>query len=231
MSGTLLVLGLEPYAYLVALVLFLVFFIATILLGGWMTGQWIVARLDDETFHPGYYLPTVAGALVGADGAGHFGLTGPGWMSFGIGMISWIVLSSIMLNRLFFRPGLPPGLVPTLSLEMAEPAMAGSAYFTLTGGRMDLLAYALAGYTVLMVLVQVRLIPLYQKTPFTPSFWAFTFSYATVASEAMSWIALEHSTGGLFLGAVLLAAITLLIGGIALRSLIALGQGMFLPAS
>ena len=119
MSGMLLALGLEPYAYRVALVLFLVFFIATALLGGWMTGQWIVAKLDADTFHPGYFLPTVAGALVGAEGAGHFGLIGLGWMSFGIGMICWVVLGSIILNRLFFRPDLPPGLVPTLAIEMA----------------------------------------------------------------------------------------------------------------
>lgn len=231
LSGMVLALGLEPYAYQVALGLFLVFFITTILLGGWMTGQWIVAKLDAETVHPGYFLPTVAGALMGADGAGHFGLIGPGWMSFGIGMICWVVLGSIILNRLFFRPGLPPGLVPTLAIEIAPPVVAGNAYFTLTGGRIDILAYVLAGYAVLMVLVQLRLAPLYWKTPFAPSFWAFTFSYAAVASDAMRWLEFEHTTGGLFLGSVLLAAITLLIGSIAFRSLIALRQGTFLPAS
>jgi hypothetical protein len=47
----------------------------------------------------------------------------------------------------------------------------------------------------------------------------------------MRWITLEHLTGGILLGSVLLAAITFLIGGIALRSLIALRQGTFLPAS
>jgi tellurite resistance protein len=57
MSGMLLALGLEPYAHLAALVLFLVFFSATVLFGGWMTGQWIVARLDAETFHPGTCCP------------------------------------------------------------------------------------------------------------------------------------------------------------------------------
>jgi tellurite resistance protein len=231
MSGMLLALGLEPYAHLAALVLFLVFFITTVLLGGWMTGQWIVARLDAETFHPGYLLPTVAGALVGANGAGHFGMLGLGWMSFGIGIISWVVLGSITLNRLFFQSGLPAGLVPTLAIEMAPPVVAGNAYFTLTGGRIDLLAYVLAGYAVLMVLVQVRLAPLYWRTPFAPSFWAFTFSYAAVASDAMCWIEFEHTTGRPILGFVLLAAITLLIGGIASRSLIALRQGTFLPAS
>ncbi len=231
MSGMMLTLGLQPYAYRVALVLFLVFFITTILLGGWMTGQWIVAKLDADTFHPGYLLPTVAGGLVGADGAGHFGMLGLGWMSFGIGILSWVVLVSITLNRLFFRPGLPAGLVPTLAIEMAPPVVAGSAYFTLTGGRVDIVAYVLAGYAVLMVLVQLRLAPLYWKTPFAPSFWAFTFSYAAVASDAMRWIEFEHPIGGRVLGFVLLAAITLLIGGIALRSLIALRQGTFLPAS
>jgi tellurite resistance protein len=231
MSGMLLALGLEPYAHLAALVLFLVFFITAVLLGGWMTGQWIVARLDAETFHSGYLLPTVAGALVGADRAGHFGMLGLGWMSFGIGIISWIVLGSITLNRLFFQSGLPAGLVPTLAIEMAPPVVAGNAYFTLTGGRIDLLACVLAGYAVLMVLVQVRLAPLYWRTPFAPSFWAFTFSYAAVASDAMRWIEFEHTTGEPILGFVLLAAITLLVGGIASRSLIALRQGTFLPAS
>ncbi len=230
-SGMLLAVGLEPYAYRIALVLFVVFFITTILLGGWLTGQWIVTKLDADTFHPGYFLPTVAGALVGADGAGHFGLIGLGWMSFGIGMICWVVLGSIILNRLFFRPRLPAGLVPTLAIEMAPPVVAGSAYFILTGGRIDLIAYVLAGYAVLMVLVQVRLAPLYWKTPFAPSFWAFTFSYAAVASDTMHWMEFEHTIGGLFLGCVLLAAITLLIGGIAFRSLVALRRGTFLSAS
>ena len=231
MSGMLLALGLQPYASRVALVLFLVFFIATVLLGGWMTGQWIVAKLDAETFHPGDFLPTVAGALVGADGAGHFGLIGLGWMSFGIGMMCWVVLGSIMLNRLFFRADLPPGLVPTLAIEMAPPVVAGNAYFTLMSGRIDIVAYVLAGYAVLMVLVQVRLVPLYVKTLFAPSFWALTFAYAAVASDAMRWITVEHPSGAIVLGSVLLAAITFLIAGMALRSLIALRQGTFLPAS
>ena len=52
-----------------------------------------------------------------------------------------------------------------------------------------------------------------------------------VASDAMRWITVEHPTGGTLLGSMLLAAITFLIGGIALRSLIALRQGTFLPAS
>ena len=229
-TGMLLAVGLEPYAFDAAQVLFLVFFVATVLLGGWYTGQWIVAALDAGNFGPAYFLPTVAGCILGADSAASFGLTGLGWLSFGIGIISLLVLGPIILNRLYFRPGFPAALTPTLAIIIVPSVIAGNAYFVLTGGRIDLLAYALAGYTVLMALVQLRLVPLYLKLKFSPGFWAFAFSYAATAAYALRWIHLQQFAGAAILGYVVLAAITLFIGAIALRSLVALWQGKFLPA-
>lgn len=223
--GMLLAVGLDPYAFAAARVLFLVFLVATVLLGGWYMGQWIVAALDLDKFGPGYFLPTVAGGLLGADSAASFGLIGLGWMSFGIGMIAWLILSPIILNRLYFRPGLPAALIPTLAIVIVPSVIAGNAYFVLTGGRIDLFAYVLAGYTVLMALVQLRLVPLYLKLRFTPGFWAFTFSYAATAAYALRWIHLKPFAGASMLGYIVLAAITLFIGAITLRSLVALRQG------
>jgi tellurite resistance protein len=229
-TGMLLAVGLEPYAFDAARILFLVFFVATVLLGGWYTGQWIVAALDEGNFGPAYFLPTVAGGTLGADSAASFGLTGLGWLSFGIGIISWLMLGPIILNRLYFRPGLPAALVPTLAIIIVPSVIAGNAYFVLTGGRIDPLAYVLAGYVVLMALVQLRLVPLYLKLKFSPGFWAFTFSYAATAVYALRWIHLTQFAGAAMLAYVVLAAITLFIGAIALRSLVALWQGKFLPA-
>jgi tellurite resistance protein len=229
-TGMLLAVGLEPYALGGARVLFLVFFVATVLLGGWYTGQWIIAVLDADKFGPGYFLPTVAGGLLGADSAASFGLTGLGWISFGLGIIAWLMLGPIILNRLYLRPGFPATLVPTLAIVIVPSVIAGNAYFVLTGGRIDLLAYVLAGYTVLMTLVQLRLLTLYLKLTFSPGLWAFTFSYAATASYALRWIHLQHFAGATLLGYVVLAAITLFIGGILLRSLVAIWQGTFLPA-
>ncbi len=230
-TGMLLAVGLEPYAFDAARVLFLVFFVATVLLGGWYTGQWIVATLDTDKFGFAYFLPAVAGGILGADSAASFGLIGLGWMSFGIGMIAWLMLGAIILNRLYFRPGLAAALIPTLAILIVPPVIAGNAYFVLTGGRIDLLAYVLAGSTVLMALVQLRLAPLYFKLTFSPGFWSFTFSYAATAAYALRWIHLGQFAGATILGYVVLAAITLFIGGIALRSLVALWQGKFLPAA
>lgn len=229
-TGMLLAVGLEPHAFEAAQVQFLVFFVAMVLLGGWYTGQWIVSALNADTFSPGYFLPTVAGGLLGADSAANFGLTGLGWMSFGIGIISWLMLGPIIFNRLFFRPGLPAALMPTLVIVIVPPVIAGNAYFVLTGGRIDLLAYVLAGYTVLMTLLQLRLVPLYLKLKFSPGFWAFTFAYAATAAYALRWIRYKQFAGAAMLGYAVLAAITLFIAGIALRSFVAFWQGKFLPA-
>jgi tellurite resistance protein len=210
---------------------FWVFFLPTALLGGWLTGHWISSELDINTFHPGYFLPTVARGLLGGECAAHFGLIGLGWMSFGVRMICWVMIGSVILNRLFFRPMLPAALMPTLAIEVAPPVVAGNTYFVLTGGRIDMFAYILLGYAVLMVLVQLRLMPMYLKLPFTPGFWGFTFSYVALAGFTLHWIDMMHLLAAPLLGFAVLVAITLLIGGIAVRTLVALGQGKLLPAS
>ena len=41
--------------------LVVIFLIATIAAGGWLTGQWIAGDLSPDKDRPGYFLPTVAG--------------------------------------------------------------------------------------------------------------------------------------------------------------------------
>jgi tellurite resistance protein len=228
--GMLLALGLQPHAPTVARALFLVCFAATMLLAGWLTGEWIVAPRTIDHLHPGYFLPSVAGGFVGAQGAATLGLAGLGWLGFGVGWVGWVVLDSLLLGRLIARPGLPAALRPTLAIEVAPAALAGSAYFAVTHGRTDAVAYGLAGYAMVMVLVQLRLLPLYRQLAFAPSFWSFTFPWAAVVTDALHWIGLERPAAAAILAAVALGGLSVLVGGIALRSLIALRRGTFLPA-
>ncbi|HEY2200602.1 MAG TPA: hypothetical protein VGH56_01845, partial [Solirubrobacteraceae bacterium] len=119
--------------------------------------------------------------MVAAQAAPEFGLRDIGWMCFGIGVICWFVLGSLILNRLVFIKLLPAPLVPTLAIEVAPAAITGVTYFALHGPTPDTIAYLLAGYVVLMLLVQLRLIPVYAGLVFTPGFWGFTFSSAIAA--------------------------------------------------
>ena len=106
---------------------------------------------------------------------------------FGFGLFCWSIVGSTILFRLFFRPPLPPALTPTLAIEVAPAATAFLALLAINGNRINAEAAAIAGYGVLMALAQVRLVPAYLRLKFAPSFWAFTFGWAAVASSAIRW--------------------------------------------
>jgi len=155
-------------AFAAGRVLVIVFLAVTIALGGWLTGQWITGGIDPDAVHPGYFLPTAAGGLIGASAAAAVHLHALAEASFGIGVICWLLLASMILNRLITRPALPNALVPTMAIELGIPAVAGPAYFAVAGRTVTFMACALGGYAVLMALVQVRLIPVYRRLSFTP---------------------------------------------------------------
>jgi tellurite resistance protein len=211
-AGMLLGAALSAYSFAAGRALVIGFLVITIGVGGWLTGQWIAGDLDEGKLHPGYFLPTVAGGLVGAFCAAQVHLHMVGEASFGIGIVCWLVLGSILLNRLFFRPALPAALVPTLAIELAPPAVAGLAYFALGGEAGNPVSCLLGGYAVLMGLVQLRLLPLYRTLSFSPAFWSFTFTYAAAATDGLAWISRRKPPGAVGYAIVIVGAVTALIG-------------------
>jgi tellurite resistance protein len=133
-TAVLLATALTGYAFAPARVLVVMFLVATIAVGGWLTGQWMTGALDQDAIHPGYFLPTVAGGLLGSIAVHTVHLRSVAYASFGIGILCWILLGSLILNRLFFRPRLPDPLIPTMAIEIAPPVIAGLAYSALTVG-------------------------------------------------------------------------------------------------
>lgn len=223
------VYGLAPHALGAAKVLVDIFLVLTLLLGGWFTGQWIYGPLDLDRLHPGYFLPTVAGGLVASASAAGVGQLRLAEVMLGLGIVCWFILGSMIMARLFFRPALPPALMPTLAIEVAPPVVASVAYFTINGGRVDALAAGLAGYGLLMVLAQFRLLPAFLRLTFGPSTWSFTFSWAAVATTALLWNEAERPTGYLVYTYILLAAISLFVGAVAVRTVVAVARRQYLP--
>jgi tellurite resistance protein len=223
-TAMLLAIGLEPHAHDLAEALFIVSFVVTLLFAGWIGGEWIVGELDFVHFHPGFVLPAVAGGFIGAEGAGVFGLEGLGWLSFGIGLFSWVVLSSLTFNRLYVGPRLPAALVPTLVITIAPSAVGGVAYFQLDGLAVDTLAYLFAGYTLLMALVQLRLLPLYRALEFGPGIWGFAFCWAAVAALGLRWLQIEDPPHASLYAGLGAGAVSLLVAAIAARTAVAVAR-------
>ena len=203
----------------------------TLALGGALIGQWIVEDLSLAQWHPGYFLPTVAGGYLGSECLAALGHDDLARLLFGYGSVSWLVLGSILLQRMFVEARLPGPLLPTMAIQMAPPVVAGAAWFAINGDRVDGLALGLAGYAMLMAFVQVRLVPVFRAAPFGPGWWAFSFSYAAVFLDAIHWLAAEDVPHGRTWTYLLLAVVTGSIAALAVRTVVALSQGRFLPGA
>jgi tellurite resistance protein len=197
--------------------------------GGWSTGQWLINDLYDECMHPGYLLPTATAGLVSSIAASeaHLRLLAAAW--FGVGMISWLLVASIVLNRLFIRPNLPPALTPVLALEAGPPMVAGVAYHLLHGGSVDTFAAALGGYAFLMLVLQLRLAPIYARLSFSPGFWSFTFPAAAVGLNGIVWLQTTRPAGFVAYTAIGVGLVTFVVVSIAVRSLLAMSRHQFFP--
>jgi tellurite resistance protein len=80
-----------------------------------------------------------------------------------------------------------------------------------------------------MALAQLRLLPAYVRLPFMPSTWAFTFSWAAVATVAIHWLNDTAPGGYRSYEYVVLAAISGLVASIAIRTLVAIGKRELMP--
>jgi tellurite resistance protein len=203
--------------------------ILVVLAGAWITGDWITDDGDIRRWHPGYYLPTAAGGLIAGGASAALGFTTLSHVLFGLGITSFVVLGSIIQLRLYVGPSLPPPLLPTIAIELAPPVVAGNSWFAINGGKVDTVEAVLAGLAVLLLLVQLRLIPLYRRAPFGPGFWAFLFPFAAAVTYGVHWLAAEHVRGGTALGYALVGVLTAGFALLAARTVIGLINGTFLP--
>ena len=220
-TGMLISGELLSVAPTVGLVLFVVTLMVAALFAAWLIAKWLQGGLALESVHGGYLLPTVAAGFIGSAVAAKAGLPLLGWGLFGVGGFFWVAMTLLLIIRLAFRPSLPDPLVPTMAILAAPPAVAGLAWFTLSGLHANVVSAMIAGLGVLFFLIQLALLPKYLKLDFSLGFWSFTFPAAAVVTDTFLWLRLMPTPVEEWGTAVLLGALTILIGSIGIRSLLA----------
>ena len=231
LAAMLLAATLAKNAFAAGRVLVIVFLAITIGMGGWLTGQWMTGRIEPDSVHAGYLLPTAAGGLIGAVAAAQVHLHALAEASFGIGVISWVLLGATILNRLFSRPPLPSALVPTMAIELGIPAVAGSAYFAVAGQSVSLMASVLGGYVVLMAVAQVRLIPgLLQAFVRSRSVVLHLLLRRLAAAYALVWLMIKKPPAATGYAIAVIALLTVFVSWIAFRTVVLAVRGQLFPA-
>jgi len=190
--GILLAAHYQQYARTAGRTAVAVFVLALTVIAAQLLAHWLLGNLPIATFHPGYFLPTVAGAFIAS-----IGLSASGWHkaahgAFGVGVFFWLSIGTLIFHRLFTGAPLPDAIKPSLSVLVSPPAVAGIAWLILTNGRIDTIGYTLLGILFMMLLIQVLFFSEYRHLSFTVNFWAFTFPVAASANLVMRWVHAEQ---------------------------------------
>ncbi len=143
-------------------------FLLLIILHGWFHNQY-----DLKSFNPAWFIPVVGPLLVPVAGVEHFHPE-ISWFFFSIGILYWILLLAVLINRIFFHKAMAPKLLPTLFILIAPPAVGFIAYMKLTNA-IDPAARVLFYFGVFTFLMLFTMINVFRKVSFFLSWWAYTF--------------------------------------------------------
>ncbi|TCM85817.1 SLAC1 anion channel family protein [Rhodovulum steppense] len=204
-----------------------IWIVGTVLQGGLallVISDWIGHR----DFKPGqmnaaWFIPAVGNILVPIAGA-PLGYLEISWLFFSGGLVFWVVLLTLVMNRLTFHEPLPSRLQPTLVILIAPPAVGFLAWMRLNG-EMDQLAMFLIHAAYVFALIVATQLPKILRLPFALSFWALSFPLAALTVATFVYAEEMGSAFHKGLGAGLLALLIAVIAALVARTGLAIARG------
>lgn len=166
---------------------------------------------------PAWFIPAVGNVIAPIAGVS-LGFADASWYFFSLGLLFWIVLLTLVFNRLVFHDPLPGKLRPTLTILIAPPAVAFLAWLQLNGGVLDAPArilYNLGLFFTALVLIQARGL---LRLPFALSFWALSFPIAAMTIASFRYASLSGAAVFGAIGWALLALLAVIITGLVWRT-------------
>lgn len=149
----------------------------------YVLNQWIHhPKFQIAHMTPAWFIPVVGNILVPIAGVEH-GYTEVSWFFFSIGLVYWIVLKTLVLNRMIFHDPLPGKLLPTLFILIAPPAAGFLSYIKLNG-ELDNFARILFYAAMFLIILLLSQLPRFTRIKFFMSWWAYSFPLAASAVAA-----------------------------------------------
>jgi tellurite resistance protein len=144
--------------------------------------------------NPAWFIPIVGNILIPIAGV-ELGYTEVSWFFYSIGLMMWLPMLAVLLNRFFFHPMMPSKLLPTLFILIAPPAVGFISWVKLHGGAIDDVArvlYYFALFTTLLMIAQVKY---FSQVQFALPWWAYSFPMAAITIATM---VMQEKVGGVF---------------------------------
>jgi len=200
-------------------------FLALFILRTWITHNVEIQRANPSMFVPivGLFVAPLTGANMVDAGIGHSMI----WFCFSVALLFWLALFPVMLNRILFHGQLPQQFLPTLSILIAPPALAAGATTALVGD-FGIASQGFFYIALFQALLLGSMAPIFFKLSFHLSWWAFAFPSAALASAAISRHGLAPDALSALAAVSLLTISTLVIGYVALHTILAALRGELL---
>jgi tellurite resistance protein len=183
--------------------------------------SWIGHRpFQHVHLNPAWFIPAVGNVVAPVAGV-QLGFGELSWMFFSAGLMFWMVLLTLVFNRLVFHDPLPGRLAPTLMILIAPPAVAFIAWLRL-GGEIDPFARILfyLGFVFLgIVATQAGKLA---RLPFALSWWALSFPVAALTIATLLYAEKTASPAHEAIGLGLWIALAALVLGLAARTVMAI---------
>ncbi len=189
------------------------------IMGGWLHHT----HYEIKHANPAWFIPVVGNIIVPVVGV-RFAPPELSWFFFSIGLVFWLVLLTIVMYRLFFHEPLPLRLTPTLFILLAPPSVGCVAWMNLTG-EVDAFARILLHTALFLALLLFSNVLRFLRVPFFLSSWAYSFPLAAVTIATLAMAGRTHSTFFSALGMILLSILSLVLGLLIARTLVAIRRG------
>jgi len=159
--------------------------------------------------NPAWFIPVVGNVLVPITGT-QLGYIEISWFFFSIGMLFWIVLLSIIFNRVLFHNPLTDRLMPTFFILIAPPAVGFVAYANLAGD-IDTFARILYYSGLFLTFLLLTQVGRFAKLQFFLSWWAYSFPIAAITISTLIMSEKTGLAGFRVLAALFLGLLTLIV--------------------
>lgn len=221
--------ALIPFSHDLATGVFVVSIAGQLALGLALNGRLWMGGRPPELVTPAIYLPSVAQSFVAAAASAAFGWHQLGLLFFGVGLLAWLALESLIVQRAAVGTPLPAAMRPLLGIQLAPAVVGGGSWLALTTGTPDMFTWLLLGYGLYQALLLLRLLPWIREQAFVPGYWAFSFGTAALPALAMRMV--ERGATGLVadIAPALFVAANVVFALLIVGTLRLLARGTLLP--
>jgi tellurite resistance protein len=177
----------------------------------WVLYNWVHHDFfTPEHSNPAWFIPIVGNIIIPIVGVHHAPVE-VSWFFFSIGIIFWIVVKSILVNRIIFHSPLQERLIPTLFIFIAPPAVGFISYMALNNHELNQFGMVLYFFGLAMTLLMLVSVGKFMQLTFALSWWAFTFPLAAMAIASYQMAHISNSDFYFYIALAIHATLFMLV--------------------